>query len=149
MLLVFICDENNQTDTNYLPVNSVLWVTTNSTSWHCSLLPICPEKWYGLPFRRTDFSWLIQPLKLYSSSVAALILSLLIFSFASLFSFFPLRFFFFFFFFHLNLIPLALLGKLTYFTPLWPQLQQYWLCKSRWMVSLLFGFFSPHQLFDI
>lgn len=139
MLLVFICDENNQTDTNYLPVNNVLWVTTYSTSWHFSLLPIRPEKWHGLPFRWTDFSWLIQTLKLYSSSVATLILSLLIFLFASFFSFFPLRLFF--FFLRLNLIPLALLGKLSYFTPLWPQLQQYWLCKSRWMVSLLLWVF--------
>lgn len=136
MLLVFICDEDNQTGTNYLPVNNVLWVTTNSTSWHFSLLPIRPEKWHGLPFRWTDFSWLTQPLKLYSSSVATQILSLFIFSFASFFSFFPLCFFF-----HLNLIPLALLRKLSYFTPLWPQLQQYWLCKSRWMVSLLLWVF--------
>ncbi len=147
MLLVFICGENNQIDTNYLPVNNVLWVTTNSTSWHFSLLPIRPEKWYGLPCRWTDFSWLIQPLKLYSSSVATLILSLLSLHLSLPFS--HLGLFVCLFVFRLNLIPLALLGKLSYFTPLWPQLQQYWLCKSHWMVSLLFGFFSPHQLFGI
>lgn len=48
----------------------MLWVTTIPRVDIFHKLPIRPEKWHGLPFRWTDFSWLIQTLKLYSSSVA-------------------------------------------------------------------------------
>lgn len=75
MVLVFMSNKDHQTGANYLPVINVLWVISNSTIWQCrfSLHPNHLEKWHGMPFRGSGFSWLPIFIVVLWSSTATVI----------------------------------------------------------------------------